>query len=164
MGSEMCIRDSCSGVRVLSRLERQPPISPFERARRLEDRLKFVQMYFHHERSLSPEEPSANNLVNKAVYRCVKECIFGKDYALLSEEGELAITRCQLSEARWQSVALAHHGHIPGRERSLESDKVPWIPDPRVCFNPDRMEELRKLILSGRGCGGEVQKGEELIL
>jgi hypothetical protein len=154
----------CSGVRVLSRLQKEPPISPFERATRLEDRLKFIPMYFHFIRSVSSGQPSANDLVNKAVYQCVKECIFGKDYALLSQETELAITKCQLSEARWQSVALTHHGRIPGQPRNLSPDKVPWVPNPKVCFNPARMEELKKNILSGHGCGGEVQKKEGLIL
>jgi Domain of unknown function (DUF4157) len=155
---------NCSGVRTLSRLERLPPISPFERTRRLEDRLKFIPIYFRQVNSSSSEGRSANDVVNEAAYRCVRECIFGKGYAPLSEEGELATARCELSEARWQSVALAHHGHIPGSGRGRESDKVPWVPDPRDCSSPDRMEQLRKHILSGRGCGGEVKKGDELIL
>jgi hypothetical protein len=155
---------NCSGVRTLNRLDRQPPISPSEKARRLEDRLKFLPLYFRHGTGGSHENLSANDQLDRAVYRCVLDCIFGKDYALLSEDSERAITQCQLSEARWQSVALARHGHIPGSGRGLESNEVTWVPDPRVCFNADRMEQLRNLILSGRGCGGEIQSGGELIL
>ncbi|MDP2782637.1 DUF4157 domain-containing protein, partial [Devosia sp.] len=153
---EAYVRD-CSGVRVLSRLEKEPPISRFERARRLEDRLKYIRLYFHQERSRFRHQPTANDIVNMFVLRCVKECVFGKEYAPLSEEGELAITQCALSETRWQSVALAHRGHIPGSERSLDSSKAPWIPDPRVCFSRERMDKLRELFDSGRGCEGEVR-------
>ncbi len=154
---------NCNGVRVLSRLERQAPISPFEKVRRLEDRLKYIRFYFHKESSVSAE-PSADDRVNSAALRCVNDCIFGKGYALLSEDGDLAITQCELSEARWQSFALAHRGQIPGRGRSLESDKVPWIPDPRVCFNPDRVDEIKKRVEEGRGCEGEVLQKREPIL
>ncbi len=147
------IRD-CSGVRVLHRLEREAPISPLEKVRRLEDRLTFIRHYFLR------VKPALSNPAERAVFRCVVDCIFGKDYALTSEERELANVRCEISETRWQSLALARQGQIPRRARSMHPDKVPWIPDPRVCSNAAKMEELRKGILAGRGCEGETGKGE----
>lgn len=156
--------NNCNGVRVLSRLERQAPLSPVEKVRRLEDRLKYIRIYFRKESSSVGAEPSANDLVNSAALRCVKDCIFGKDYALLSEDGELAITQCELSEARWQSFAFAGYGQIPGIARSLHLGKVPWIPDPRVCFNPTRLDEIKKGFEEGRGCDGEPLQKRELIL
>ncbi len=156
------IRD-CSGVRVLHRLEREAPISPVEKVRRLEDRLKYIRHYFRKVKpGLSDPVKSAAQLVRRAVSRCVVECIFGKGYALLSEQGESASTKCEISETRWQSSALARHGQIPGRE-SIHPDKVPWIPDPRVCSNQTKMEELEQRIRAGRGCEGETGKGEKSI-
>src|SRR6266480_5004079 len=84
----------CSGARVLDRLEREAPISALEKARRLEDRLTFIRHYFR-------VKPGSSDPVERAIFRCVVDCIFGKDYALTSEQGDLASIQCQLSETRW---------------------------------------------------------------
>jgi hypothetical protein len=149
------VRD-CNDVNVLQRLDREDPITPTEKVRRLEDRIKFIRHYFRVKATLS--DP-----VEHAQFRCVVDCIFGKGYALTSEEAALAATQCELSETQWKSFALARHGHIPGGGRSLSSDKVPWIPDPKVCFNADKMEELKKSILAGKGCEGQSGKAEPVV-
>lgn len=139
---------NCRGVMVLSRLEKkEDPITPLEKIRRLEDRLKFIRMHFEAKRH-------RHNIVHEAVLICVKNCIFGEDYALTSEEGELARTRCELSEARWQAFVFGRYGQVPG-PRSLHMGKVPWIPDPRVCFRP---KELQEDIEAGKGCHGEIRQ------
>ena len=149
------IRD-CNGVRVLQRLDREDPISPSEKVRRLEDRIKFIRHYFRVNSAVS-------NPVERAQLRCVVDCIFGKGYGLTSEEAALAATQCELSETQWKSFALARHGHIPGGARHLPLDKLPWIPDPKVCFSADKMEELKKGILAGKGCEGESGKAEPVV-
>jgi hypothetical protein len=152
---------TCRDVSVLSRLEKKEgPITPLEKVRRLEDRLKFIRMHFEAKRG----KP---NIVHQAIHFCVKNCVFGDDYVLTSEEGELASTRCELSEARWQAFVFGRYGQIPG-VRSLHFGKVPWIPDPRVCFNSERMRQLQEDIEAGKDCHGEVRQtkkpSKELIL
>lgn len=133
---------NCSGVRRLNRLTRELPIPPHEKVRRLEDRISFIPHYFAYGR---PE----TDPVLRAAWRCAVECIFGSGYALLSEESELARAQCELSEARWHLVALSRHGRIPGRRGT----GVPWISDPRVCFNGDKMAFYISEIKAGRPCG-----------
>ncbi|HEX3230520.1 MAG TPA: hypothetical protein VHQ95_16195 [Pyrinomonadaceae bacterium] len=170
---EEYLRD-CNGVSILKQLKKEPPISRAERARRLEDRIKYLHTHFRPEKPAVIEtlpgqegserkEPSAHDIEKKFALGCVEECIFGKDYTPQSKEREIAIAQCELSETRWQAIAYDRHRHVPG-QRSLQSDKAPWVPDPKVCFSPSRTQELIKLFEAGRGCDGQPRPERKLIL
>ena len=170
---EEYLRD-CNGVSILKQLKKEAPISRAERARRLEDRLKYLRNLFRPEKpdvietlpgqeGAERKEPSGYDIEKKFARGCIEECIFGKDYAPQSKEREIAIAQCELSETRWQAIAYDRHRHVPG-QRNLQPDKAPWVPDPQVCFSPQRNEELIKLFEAGRGCDGQPRPERKLIL
>jgi hypothetical protein len=109
---------NCAGIRVLERLSREE-ISPLERVRGLERRLRVIPRLFELKREIEQQE---NVAIRQQLLRYFQENVvegefprFPRGYALSSEENELAIAQCELSTARWEFFVLTRRGRIPGR-------------------------------------------------
>src|SRR5207249_441956 len=104
-------------MRILERLERTPR-SPREEVEFLEKRLAFIPRLFKLRREAEERfRADPSNPVNRRRYeetrRVVQEYVdrlWGQGYALSREERELALTRCELSRARWRFIASQRHG------------------------------------------------------
>jgi hypothetical protein len=113
------VRD-CAGIRrTLKRLERRS-LSPLERVRRFERRVRGLPRVFELKRTLEErirEDPSnpKHRRDYQENYRALVEREFGAGYVLSYEDVELARARCELSKARWEFFAFRRHGTIPGR-------------------------------------------------
>jgi hypothetical protein len=108
---------SCAGIRLLRRLERNPP-SLVERIRGLEKRIRVLPKLFEFQREIRRLPTPEQRMLAQKRYRETVEGPFPKfppGYALLSEKDELARARCELSKARWELVAQQRSGTIPGR-------------------------------------------------
>jgi hypothetical protein len=112
---------NCKEIRVLERLERKE-ISPLERVKGLERRLRVIPHLFEAKRQIEQEEDTATRQQD---LRDFQESQvegefpkFPKGYVLSSEENELAIAQCELSRAEWEFFVSTRRGRIPGR-RSL---------------------------------------------
>jgi hypothetical protein len=113
---EEYVRD-CAGITILERLERQA-VSPLERVRGLERRLRVIPRLFEMRREINHDADPARRQARLRQFQ--EEQVegdfpkFPRGYALSSEEGELATARCELSKARWEFVRFMRQGRVPG--------------------------------------------------
>ena len=116
---EEYMRD-CVGITILERLERQA-VSPLERVRGLERRLRVIPRIFEARREIDQDPDPARRQVLWMQFK--EEQVegdfpkFPRGYALGSEEDELARAQCELSKARWEFIRFMRQGRVPGSLR-----------------------------------------------
>lgn len=113
---EEYMRD-CAGITILERLERQA-VSPLERVRGLERRLRVIPHLFEMRRVINQDTDPARRQARLMQFQA--ETVegdfpkFPRGYALGSEEDELARAQCELSKARWEFIRFMRQGRVPG--------------------------------------------------
>ena len=116
------VRDCTGAPRMLSRLSRVK-LSPLERMRGLEKRLEVLPRLFKMKRAIEQEKDATKRLINLKNFQETNVegdfPRFPRGYQLSSEPVELAITRCELSEARWEFFSAMMPGGSPGTGSSL---------------------------------------------
>jgi hypothetical protein len=113
---EEYMRD-CAGITILERLERQA-VSPLERVRGLERRLRVIPRLFEIRREINQDTDAASRRARLMQFQAEQVegdfPKFPRGYALGSEEDELTRARCELSKARWEFIRFMRLGRVPG--------------------------------------------------
>ena len=114
---EEYVRDCAGAPRMLSRLA-PVKLSPLERMRGLEKRLEVLPRLFKMKRAIEQEKDATKRLINLKNFQETNVegdfPKFPKGYQLSSEPVELAITRCELSEARWEFFSAMMPADLAG--------------------------------------------------
>jgi hypothetical protein len=116
-GSYEEYRRDCAGITTLERLERQA-VSPLERVRGLERRLRVIPYLFEMRREINQDTDPARRQARLRQFQAERVegdfPQFPRGYALSSEEDELARAQCELSKARWEFIRFMRQGRVPG--------------------------------------------------
>jgi hypothetical protein len=107
----------CSGRRILQTLERES-LSPLERVRRLERKLAGIPHMFELYHKL--QDLLRRRAISPVRFESARRGLlvahgFPPQYALSTQDSELANARCELSKARWEFMVAMRTGRVPGR-------------------------------------------------